>query len=98
MTQTIQSYLYLFITIADQVKRNTRSFPKPHSIVISGITGSGKTEASKQLLKIFCGSNYTQLAIKMIDANILLESFGNSCTTENFNSSRFIKTIQVILS
>lgn len=31
----------------------------------------------------------------MINANILLESFGNSLTKNNSNSSRFIKTIQV---
>lgn len=70
-------------------------FQTPQSIIISGESGSGKTETSKLVLKFFCGLKSTQIAQKMINANILLESFGNSCTIENSNSSRFIKTIQV---
>lgn len=68
---------------------------KPHSIVIAGESGSGKTETSKYLLKFFCESKSTLLAQQIIDANVLLESFGNSSTEENLNSSRFIKTLQV---
>lgn len=68
---------------------------KPQSIIIAGESGSGKTETSKLLLKFFCRSKGTQFAQQMINANVLLESFGNSSTSENPNSSRFIKTIQV---
>lgn len=71
------------------------TFDKPQSIVIAGESGSGKTETSKILLKFFCGSKSAQLAQQIIGANVLLESFGNSSTTENPNSSRFIKTLQV---
>lgn len=70
-------------------------FGKPQSIIIAGESGSGKTESSKFLLKFLCGSESIQLAQKIIDANVLLESFGNSSTVENPNSSRFIKTLQV---
>ncbi|XP_031625631.1 myosin heavy chain 95F-like [Contarinia nasturtii] len=81
---------HLFV-IANEVKKNKST---PQSIIVSGESGSGKTETSKCLLKFFSGSEQTQ---EMINANILLESFGNSRTTENENSSRFIKTIQLKL-
>lgn len=76
-------------SLANEIKKN---MSMPQSIIISGDSGSGKTETSKFLLKFFCGSNQTQ---DMINANIMLESFGNSKTTENANSSRFIKILQV---
>lgn len=77
--------------IGANVLRNLRIFEKPQSIIISGITGSGKSENAKVLMKFFSDKTSASL-----DANILLEAFGNSSTTENSNSSRFIKLIQVI--
>lgn len=68
------------------------------SIIISGESGSGKTETSKLFMKFFCGFKPAQFGQHMIDSNILLESFGNSCTSENSNSSRFIKTILINLN
>lgn len=65
------------------------------SFVITGESGSGKTETTKHLLKFLSGSVSTDFAEHMINTNVLLEAFGNSCTSENFNSSRFIKTLQV---
>lgn len=88
-------YLNKYIQIADEVKRNMSLLHEPHSIIIAGESGSGKTETSKLLLKFFYQSKSTQLAEQIIAANILLESFGNSCTSRNSNSSRFLKTIQV---
>lgn len=67
-------------------------YQKAQSIIIAGESGSGKSETSKLLLTFFCRSQFAQ---QMINANILLESFGNSSTSDNSNSSRFIKTIQV---
>lgn len=99
VSHSISEYTYLFIylnnyiPIADEVRRNS-SFA-PQSVIISGESGSGKTETSKLILKFFCGLKSYNFAEQMIDANFLLESFGNSRTTENLNSSRFIKTIQV---
>lgn len=61
-----------------------------------GVTGSGKTENTKNLLKFFSGTAPTSFASMIPDANVLLEAFGNASTSENENSSRFIKLIQVL--
>lgn len=87
--------LLIFYPKADEIKRNMNIVKMPKSIIISGESGSGKTETSKIFLKYFCGSNSLVLAQQIIDANVVLESFGNSLTMKNSNSSRFIKTIQV---
>lgn len=72
-------------------------YQTPQSIIIAGESGSGKTETSKLILKFLCGPKSAHFAQQIINSNILLESFGNSRTTENLNSSRFIKTMQVYL-
>lgn len=71
-------------------------YKNPQSIVITGESGSGKTETTKHLLKFLCGSVSEDYADHMINANVLLEAFGNASTPSNANSSRFIKTAQVI--
>lgn len=83
--------------IGDNVLRNLRIFGISQSIIISGLTGSGKSESTKVLLKFFSDTTSTALARIIPDANILLEAFGNSSTAENLNSSRFIKLIQVFI-
>lgn len=75
--------------------RNLRIFSVPQSIIISGETGSGKTETAKYMLKFLLDLKSSQFAQHMLNVNILLEAFGNSCTTKNRNSSRFIKVAQV---
>lgn len=71
--------------------RNLHVYRNSQSVIISGESRAGKTETSKLLLNVFC----QEQGECMNNANILLEAFGNSRTTENFNSSRFIKVIQV---
>lgn len=78
--------------------RNLLAFERSQSVIISGETASGKTETSKHLLNFFGGSISTQFAEHMLNANILLEAFGNSSTAENSNSSRFIKLVEVIIN
>lgn len=66
------------------------------SIVISGITGSGKTESTKHVIDYLChftGGIFDRKTI--IDANPILEAFGNAKTTGNTNSSRFNKLLEV---
>lgn len=82
---------------ADNALRNLRVYEIPQSIIISGVTGSGKTENTKVLLKFLSGAASTPLTGIIADANILLEAFGNASTEQNSNSSRFIKLIQVRL-
>ena len=84
--------------------------PKDQSIIISGESGAGKTEATKIILQYLAriahpteddnsdsihNKNGVTLEERVLSANPLLESFGNARTLKNDNSSRFGKYIQV---
>ena len=70
------------------------------SILVSGESGSGKTENTKYILKYLC-NNYADndnIASKIINSNYMIELFGNAKTIRNTNSSRFGKFIKLYLN
>ncbi|XP_066876789.1 unconventional myosin-XV isoform X1 [Kogia breviceps] len=69
-------------------------------IIISGESGSGKTEATKLILRYLAAMNQKRAItrqIKILEATPLLESFGNAKTVRNDNSSRFGKFVEIFL-
>jgi myosin heavy subunit len=72
------------------------------SILISGESGAGKTEATKkvlQFLSTMAASTASRAGAsvdtQILDSNPLLESFGNAKTVRNNNSSRFGKYMEI---
>ncbi|XP_075446830.1 unconventional myosin-XVI isoform X2 [Ascaphus truei] len=71
---------------------------RPQCFILSGESGSGKTEACKHIVKHLtfrCGSRKNALDSKIKHVNCMLEAFGHAKTTLNHSSSRFIKLIEL---
>jgi myosin I len=69
-------------------------------VIISGESGAGKTEASKQIQSYIakvCGGGESVDKIKntFLESNPVLEAFGNAKTLRNNNSSRFGKYFEL---
>lgn len=65
------------------------------TVIISGESGAGKTEASKQIMQyIACVSggdqNIELIKNRILASNPVLEAFGNAKTLRNNNSSRYL--------
>lgn len=71
------------------------------SVLISGESGSGKTETANMILKCIAGRNHSHSNPwfqKVLSANLVLESLGNAKTANSENSSRFGKVIDLAFS
>ncbi|GAB1606082.1 unconventional myosin-IXAa-like [Argonauta hians] len=86
--------------IADAAFSTMLRTKKNQCIVISGESGSGKTESTNLLLHHLTalsqkGNHATGVEQTILGAGPVLEAFGNAKTVHNNNSSRFGKFIQV---
>ncbi|KXJ11656.1 Unconventional myosin-Ib [Exaiptasia diaphana] len=86
--------------IADDSYRSMRDNDQDQCILITGESGSGKTEASKiimQYVAAVCGKGIEVDKVKeqLLQSNPVLEAFGNAKTLRNDNSSRFGKYMDI---
>lgn len=69
-------------------------------ILLTGESGSGKTESTKLLVQFLAAmSKSTANGLttdQILETLPLLESFGNAKTVKNNNSSRFTKYIEIL--
>ncbi|KJH42978.1 myosin head [Dictyocaulus viviparus] len=71
--------------VTDEAYRNMLQDKEDQSILCTGESGAGKTENTKK----------RRLEEQLLQANPILEAFGNSKTIKNDNSSRFGKFIRI---
>lgn len=84
-------------TIAQKAIENLKTSNNNQTILISGDSGSGKTMSTKFIINYFAHhfSTDENLCHQIINANPIIEMFGNAETSINDNSSRFGKFIKV---
>ncbi|XP_038611640.1 myosin-IIIa isoform X2 [Tachyglossus aculeatus] len=84
--------------IADLGYESMVTYSSDQCIVISGESGSGKTESAHllvQQLTVLGKANNRTLQEKILQVNKLVEAFGNASTVINDNSSRFGKYLEM---
>ncbi|KAH3702056.1 hypothetical protein DPMN_077057, partial [Dreissena polymorpha] len=86
--------------ISDEAYRSMRDRDLDQCIIISGESGSGKTEASKVIMQYVAevsgkGRDIDRVKEQLLQSNPVLEAFGNAKTLRNDNSSRFGKYMDI---
>ena len=109
-THVSEPHLYDLVLIA--IKQLLKPNSNNQALVISGESGAGKTEATKNAMKCITyyfskngtkcssssSSNDVPLETQILNCNPILESFGNAKTVRNDNSSRFGKYVKIKLN
>lgn len=91
---------HVFAT-AEEAYRTMLSEEDNQCVIISGESGAGKTEASKQIQNYIAGVSGSGAGVDKVkrtflESNPLLEAFGNAKTLRNNNSSRFGKYFELM--
>jgi myosin-1 len=86
--------------LTDNAYSDLRFKGRNQCVIISGESGSGKTEASKVIMKYVAavspsGAQVDEVKTKLLKTNPVLEAFGNAKTVRNDNSSRFGKYMDI---
>lgn len=94
-------YFFFRYAIAGTAYRWLNDRYEDQCIIISGESGSGKTEAARIVLQFIVLVSGDSARIKLIKdrlvhAGALLEAFGNARTARNDNASRFVSNIRVM--
>ena len=89
--------------IAELAHRSVQQEHCSASVIVSGESGAGKTEASKHLLRYLswragAASGTMGVATRILHSTPVFEAFGNARTPNNDNSSRFGKHMEVMLT
>ena len=88
---------HLYYLVEDSYKDMIEN-EKNQTFIISGDSGSGKTESAKYIINYLIYSSKGQINNDIMNGNDILESFGNAKTEKNDNSSRFGKLISINFS
>ncbi|KAF0697355.1 Aste57867_11956 [Aphanomyces stellatus] len=91
---------HVFAT-AEETYRTMVRDEENQCVIISGESGAGKTEASKQIQNYIAGisgsgDGVDKVKRTFLESNPLLEAFGNAKTVRNNNSSRFGKYFELL--